>query len=185
VTLSGVTAQFLQSAKFGEGAVAAHPERVVIQRQTGKKWQTVRIVRSNLRGRFTARFTARAAAVYRVEPPRRYRAFVHSDRVVARRTDGGTVAQPRARQWPDEAVEGAVIERAPPSLLVPPAPPLHPIADNSLAVVTTRTGRHQHTSLVGTGRADLEPPVTPEIEGGAADLLRCGNDHRTLPRLDH
>ncbi|MST32864.1 hypothetical protein GHK86_09050 [Acidimicrobiaceae bacterium USS-CC1] len=69
VTLSGVTAQFLQSANFGEGAVAAHPERVVIQRQTGKKWQTVRIVRSNLRGRFTARFTAWAAAVYRAAIP--------------------------------------------------------------------------------------------------------------------
>lgn len=69
VTLSGVTAQFVQSANFGEGAVAAHAERVVIQRRVGKRWLTVRVVRSNLRGQFTARFLARAAAVYRAAIP--------------------------------------------------------------------------------------------------------------------
>lgn len=69
VTLSGVTAQFLESANFGEGAVAAHAERVVIQRQAGNRWLTVRIVGSNTRGQFSARFLDRAAAVYRAAIP--------------------------------------------------------------------------------------------------------------------
>lgn len=69
VTLSGVTAQFLQSANFGEGAVAAHAERVVIQRQAGKRWLTVGVVGSNPRGQFTARLLDRAAATYRAAIP--------------------------------------------------------------------------------------------------------------------